>query len=78
MHLLEVPSTLDRSKGDIHAAGNPHYMIDPVNAAIAADEIAEGLGKLDAKNAAKYQANAKQFRAVKKETERMAKETRTV
>src|SRR5581483_9608818 len=23
--LMEVPSTLDRSKGDIHAAGNPHY-----------------------------------------------------
>src|SRR5438477_2350680 len=24
--LLNVPATLDRSKGDIHAAGNPHYM----------------------------------------------------
>src|SRR5260370_10742211 len=24
IQLLEVPSTLDRSKGDIHAAGNPH------------------------------------------------------
>src|SRR5512143_2555715 len=30
--LLEVPATLDRSKGDIHAAGNPHYIVDPVNA----------------------------------------------
>src|SRR2546426_3500424 len=29
--LLEVPSTLDRSKGDIHAAGNPHFMPDPLN-----------------------------------------------
>src|SRR5690349_12896151 len=27
--LLEVPSTLDRSHGDIHAAGNPHYVVDP-------------------------------------------------
>src|SRR3954466_7400041 len=25
VRLLEVPSTLDRSRGDIHAAGNPHY-----------------------------------------------------
>jgi len=25
--LLEVPSTLDRSKGDVHAAGNPHYHV---------------------------------------------------
>src|SRR5436190_10748805 len=24
--LLEVPATLDRAKGDIHAAGNPHFM----------------------------------------------------
>src|SRR5256885_14974842 len=24
IQLLEVPATLDRSKGDIHAAGNPH------------------------------------------------------
>src|SRR5260221_227349 len=29
IHLLEVPSTLDRSLGDIHAAGNPHYTVDP-------------------------------------------------
>src|SRR5216110_3428657 len=34
IQLLEVPATLDRSKGDIHAAGNPHFMIDPVNAKI--------------------------------------------
>jgi len=27
--LLEIPSGLDRSKGDIHAAGNPHYTTDP-------------------------------------------------
>src|ERR1041384_5330181 len=29
--LLEIPSTLDRSRGDIHAAGNPHYLVDPMN-----------------------------------------------
>jgi len=27
--LLEGPATLDRSKGDVHAAGNPHYLADP-------------------------------------------------
>jgi len=32
VQILEVPSTLDRSQGDIHAAGNPHYLTDPVNA----------------------------------------------
>src|SRR5258706_3644101 len=34
--LLEVPTTLDRSKGDVHAAGNPHYTTDPANAKIIA------------------------------------------
>ena len=32
IELLEVPATLDRSKGDIHAAGNPHFLTDPANA----------------------------------------------
>src|SRR5512135_3379640 len=32
IQLLEIPATLDRSKGDIHAAGNPHFMTDPANA----------------------------------------------
>ena len=33
--LLEVPSKLDRSMGDIHPQGNPHVQLDPHN--IAAD-----------------------------------------
>ena len=32
--LLEIPSALDRSQGDIHASGNPHYLTDPLNARI--------------------------------------------
>ena len=36
VQLLEIPSALDRSKGDIHAAGNPHYLVDLVNVCIAA------------------------------------------
>src|SRR6185369_8358099 len=41
VQLLEVPTTLDRSKGDIHAAGNPHYLMDPLNAKIVATHLAE-------------------------------------
>src|SRR6266702_8189540 len=48
--LLEVPSTLDRSRGDIHAAGNPHYLVDPLNAKLVAQHITEPLGALDAKS----------------------------
>jgi zinc/manganese transport system substrate-binding protein len=59
--LLEVPSTLDRSKGDIHAAGNPHYLVDPLNAKVAAQHIAEAFESIDAKNAAAYQAGLQKF-----------------
>ncbi len=59
--MLEVPSTLDRSKGDIHAAGNPHFVVDPANAIIIARHFADAFSKLDARDAATYQANAKAF-----------------
>src|SRR6266516_2522403 len=47
VQMLEVPSTLDRSKGDIHAAGNPHYVVDPVNAKKVAENIANAFCALD-------------------------------
>lgn len=61
IQLLEVPTTLDRSKGDIHAAGNPHYMTDPANARIVAAHIAEAFAKLDAKSAGVYQVSLQKF-----------------
>src|SRR5664279_186128 len=59
--LKEIPSTLDRSKGDIHAAGNPHYLVDPTNARIVARNIAEAFCALDEKSAADYRANLQKF-----------------
>ena len=59
--MQEIPTALDRSQGDLHAAGNPHYMVDPVNARIVAQHLAAAFGKLDAKSAAGFQANAKKF-----------------
>jgi zinc/manganese transport system substrate-binding protein len=59
--MLEVPSTLDRSKGDIHAAGNPHYLVDPVNAKKAAENIAAAFEQLDPKSAETYRVNFKKF-----------------
>jgi ABC-type Zn uptake system ZnuABC Zn-binding protein ZnuA len=59
--LLEVPGTLDRSQGDIHAAGNPHYLTDPVNAKIVAANIAAKLCALDPKNCDSYNKNATAF-----------------
>ena len=59
--LVEIPTTLDRSRGDIHAAGNPHYMSDPVNAKIVAEHLANAFCQLDPKSCDTYQANLRRF-----------------
>lgn len=61
IRMLEVPTELNRSEGDIHPAGNPHFVIDPVNARIIAAHLAEAFGKLDAGSAEIFQANGKKF-----------------
>ena len=61
VQLLEVPATLDRSKGDIHAAGNPHFLTDPANAKIVAQNLATAFSALDPKSAPAYDANLKRF-----------------
>jgi zinc/manganese transport system substrate-binding protein len=43
--VLEAPILVDRSQGDMHPKGNPHFMLDPVNAKIAARNIAVGLSR---------------------------------
>src|SRR4051812_30729033 len=63
IRMLEVPSTLDRSKGDVHAAGNPHFLLDPQNAKIVAGEIATHLSEVDPKDAAAFKANLAAFNA---------------
>lgn len=59
--MLEVPTTLTRAEGDIHPLGNPHYVIDPVNAKIVAAHLADAFAKLDSAGAEAYRANAKKF-----------------
>jgi len=59
--MLGVPASLDRSRGDIHAEGNPHYLIDPMNAKIVAANIAEAFCKTDAKSCDTYRANLNAF-----------------
>lgn len=63
IRLLEIPTTFDRSKGDIHSLGNPHFLIDPVNAKIIAANIAEHLAQVDPQSAAVYKANLATFKA---------------
>ncbi|HXG50542.1 MAG TPA: metal ABC transporter substrate-binding protein [candidate division Zixibacteria bacterium] len=43
--VLDPPALIDRSEGDIHPKGNPHYNLDPLNGKIIARNIAEGLAR---------------------------------
>jgi zinc/manganese transport system substrate-binding protein len=61
IRLIEIPTSFDRSKGDIHSLGNPHFMIDPVNAKTVAANIQRHLAQVDPKNAALYRANLAKF-----------------
>jgi zinc/manganese transport system substrate-binding protein len=60
---LDVPTRLDRSEGDVHAAGNPHIQQDPHNIARVAEALAKRLAELDPANSAYYQGRHKDFAA---------------
>ncbi|MBN1944669.1 MAG: zinc ABC transporter substrate-binding protein [Bradymonadales bacterium] len=59
---IEVPAgAIDRSQGDLHPLGNPHYWLDPENAKAAAMLIAARMAELDPDSAAYYQENLQRF-----------------
>ena len=60
--LIDVPTApVDRSMGDVHPTGNPHYWLDPRNGKIIAEKIAASLSELDSKNAETYSKNLAAF-----------------
>ena len=59
--LMDVPAQLDRSQGDLHSAGNPHFMMDPENARIVARHLAEVFCAVDAPGCSVYRANLATF-----------------
>jgi len=59
--MLEVPTTLDRSLGDIHASGNPHIHLNPNNIVRVANALTQRLLELDENNSLRYQQNQAQF-----------------
>ncbi len=61
IRLMNVPATLTRAAGDVHALGNPHFTVDPIIAKAIARHIAQSFAAIDPPNAAFYDANAKQF-----------------
>jgi len=62
VHRRGVPTTkVDRSMGDVHPQGDPHYWMDPYNARLIALSISRRLASLDPANAAAYEANFDEF-----------------
>lgn len=55
---LQVHAQVDRSMGDIHPGGNPHFMHDPRAAADVVLGLGAALAKVDPANAADYRVNA--------------------
>ena len=58
-----VRGNLDRSQGDVHPLGNPHYWLDPQNGRRIAELFRVKFDELDPKSAAVYDANARTFTA---------------
>lgn len=61
--VLEVPTIMDRSEGDVHPQGNPHYMLDPISGKIAARNIAAGLSRNFPQHQAAFDKNLKAYLA---------------
>ena len=61
IRMLDVPATFDRSRGDVHALGNPHFLLDPLNVRIITAQIAERFAQVDPAAAAVFTANRKAF-----------------
>jgi zinc/manganese transport system substrate-binding protein len=53
--LKDVPTTLDRSKGHLHAAGNPHIQTSPIYILAVAEQLNKRLQQIDSANAEFYQ-----------------------
>jgi len=58
---LDVPTSLDRAQGDIHALGNHHIQNNPYNILLIADVLAKRLAEINPPNATYYQARHKAF-----------------
>ncbi|SEO72103.1 metal ABC transporter substrate-binding protein [Aquisalimonas asiatica] len=59
--LLGTGGEADRSRGDVHPAGNPHVYLDPIRMGEIAKTLAARMAEMDSANADTYHANAEAF-----------------
>jgi zinc/manganese transport system substrate-binding protein len=53
---------VDRSLGDIHARGNPHFILDPKRAIVVAQKISDRFSKLDPSHQSTFAQNTADFK----------------
>lgn len=59
---LEIPGQkVDRSMGDVHPGGNPHYLFDPRQGARVIRGVADRMAKLDPSSAEVYRKNSERM-----------------
>ncbi|MCJ7452706.1 MAG: zinc ABC transporter substrate-binding protein [Steroidobacteraceae bacterium] len=63
VRLMDIPSAVDRSQGDVHPLGNPHIQLDPRYVAVVAKALTTRLAQIDPANATYYQARGADFLA---------------
>jgi ABC-type Zn uptake system ZnuABC Zn-binding protein ZnuA len=61
IRLMEVPTSVDRTAGDIHVDGNPHIHTDPLNGIIIARNILKGLQRVAPAESAQWAAREQDF-----------------
>lgn len=59
--MIDKPSSVDRSEGDIHPDGNPHFHLDPNNILLLADAIKLFLISMDEEHKDVYEKNYAKF-----------------
>lgn len=63
IELIETGQEADRSGGDVHPEGNPHFYTDPVRIAQVAVALAERMAELDESRADDFRRRAADFAA---------------
>lgn len=62
VQVLEIPTgRLDRSMGDVHPFGNPHYSLDPGQAEVVTANIVEGFARVAPEHRATFERNRQAF-----------------
>ncbi len=61
VQMLEVPTRVDRSEGDVHPYGNPHIQTDPRNIAKVAQALALRFAEVDSAQSSVYNQRYQDF-----------------